>query len=129
MRFRLVQELPTDGFPVAVACRVLQVSRSGFYDWAGRRPSARDVADAYLVEEIRAIHADSRQTYGVRRVHAELRLGRDVRCGRQRVERPSTTSSSARSALRRRTGCGSPTSPSTALARVGSTPRQWSTST
>ena len=70
-----------------MTCRVLQVSRSGFYEWAGRGPSARDVADAYLVQEIRAIHAGSRQTYGVRRVHAELRLGRGQLCGRQRVER------------------------------------------
>ena len=72
---------------MAVTCRVLQLSRSGFYDWAGRGPSARDVDDAYLVQEIRAVHADSRQTYGVRRVHAELRLGRGLQCGRQRVER------------------------------------------
>ena len=70
-----------------MTCRVLNVSRSGFYEWAGRGPSSRDVADVYLVQAIRTIHADSRQTYGVRRVHAELRLGLGLRCGRQRVER------------------------------------------
>lgn len=85
--FRLVHELAADGFPVAVACRVLGVSTSGFYEWRDRPPSARAVADAGLVEVITDIHTASRGTYGVRRVHAELRLGRDVRVGRKRVER------------------------------------------
>ena len=39
--FRLVQELAADGFHVAVACRVLKVSRSGYYEWRHRPPSAR----------------------------------------------------------------------------------------
>jgi putative transposase len=72
---------------VAVTCRVLQISRSGFYEWATRPPSARDVADAHLLDTIVEIHADSRQTYGVRRIHAELRLGLGIAVGRQRVER------------------------------------------
>jgi transposase InsO family protein len=58
---------------VATMCRVLQVSRSGYYAWAARRPSQRAVANAALVEEIRRVHADSDGTYGSRRVHAELR--------------------------------------------------------
>ena len=60
---------------------------SGFYEWRDRPPSARAVADAGLVEVITDIHTASCGTYGVRRVHAELRLGRDVRVGRNRVER------------------------------------------
>ncbi|TSD53030.1 IS3 family transposase [Aeromicrobium piscarium] len=55
--------------------------------WRSRPPSARDIADAHLLNTIRDIHAASRQTYGVRRVHAELRLGRRTRCSRGRVER------------------------------------------
>ena len=43
MTFRLVQELAADGIPVAVACRELEVSRSGYYEWAGREPSKRSV--------------------------------------------------------------------------------------
>jgi transposase InsO family protein len=72
---------------VAVACRVLQVSRSGYYDWRGRGPSPRLVADAYLENEIRAAFTASRRTYGAPRVHAELRLGAGLRCGRKRVAR------------------------------------------
>ena len=87
MRFRLVQELAADGVVVAVACRVLGVSTSGYYEWRGRAPSARDVADQALTEQIVAIHAMSRGTYGSPRVYAELRLGRGVRCGRKRVAR------------------------------------------
>lgn len=85
--FRLVHELAADGIPVAVACRVLGVSTSGFYEWRDRPPSARALADADLVEVITDIHTASRGTYGVRRVHAELRLGRGTRVGRKRVER------------------------------------------
>ena len=87
MTFRLVRELADDGVPVAVACRVLGVSTSGFYDSQTRPPSAREVADAELVSEIRAIHQMSRGTYGAPRVHDELRLGQGRRLGRKRVAR------------------------------------------
>ena len=87
MRFRLVQELAADGVHVAVACRMLRVSTSGYYEWHGRPPSLRAVADEALSVQIREIHACSRGTYGVPRVHAELRLGRGLRCGRKRVSR------------------------------------------
>ena len=72
---------------VARLCRVLQVSRSGFYAWLGRQPSARARADAALAEQIQTIHRESRGTYGVPRVHAELAAAHGVRCGRNRVAR------------------------------------------
>ena len=87
MSYRLVQELAADGVRVAVACRMLQVSTSGYYEWRGRAPSARAVADAALSQQIVEIHAMSRQTYGVPRMYAELRLGRDIHCGRKRIAR------------------------------------------
>jgi putative transposase len=71
---------------VKTLCRVLGVSRSGFHAWERRVPSDRELADAWLGEQIRAIHDQSRQTYGARRVHAALRH-RGVRVGRKRVER------------------------------------------
>lgn len=70
-----------------MTCRVLKVSRSGFYDWRSRRPSARDIDDAHLLDTIIDVHAAARGTYGVRRVHAELRLGRHLAVGRRRVGR------------------------------------------
>jgi len=87
MTFRLVRELAADGVSVAVACRVLNVSRSGFYDWSTRPPSARSLADAELTTTILQVHAMSRCSYGAPRVHAELRLGLGIACGRKRVAR------------------------------------------
>lgn len=72
--------------PVALLCRMLGVSRSGYYAWKTRPPSRRSREDAALAEKIREAHERSRQTYGYPRVHAELRaLGE--RCGRGRVAR------------------------------------------
>jgi putative transposase len=66
---------------------MLGVSRAGYYEWRGRAASARDIADAHLIETITAVHTLSRGTYGAPRVHAELRLGLGIRCGRKRVAR------------------------------------------
>lgn len=70
-----------------MACRILKVSRTGYYAWRTRPPSARAVADDALTTTIERIHLDSRGTYGAPRVHAELRLGLGVRVGRKRVAR------------------------------------------
>jgi putative transposase len=74
---------------VAFACRTLGVSTSGFYEWrrAQAQPCQRRVLDTELRMTIREIHRQSRGTYGAPRVHAELRLGLDIRVGRKRVER------------------------------------------
>jgi len=73
-------------FPVCVMSEVLGVSRSGYYDWAGRAESAHAAADRLLSGEIRAAHEASRRRYGSPRIHAELRAhGRRV--GRKRVAR------------------------------------------
>ena len=74
-------------FPVAVMCRVLGVSRTGFHNWERRAPSDRALTDAWLTEKIREIHDASRGVYGVPRIHAELRMEHDVRVGRKRVAR------------------------------------------
>jgi putative transposase len=73
--------------PVSVACELLGVSTSGFYAWASRAPSDRELSDAWLVERIKAIHAQNRGVYGSRRVSAELRLGEGVVVSRKRVQR------------------------------------------
>ena len=66
---------------------MLGVSRAGFYAWERRAPSDRDLADAWLLEKIREIHAESKGTYGARRVHADLRLADGVEVNHKRVER------------------------------------------
>lgn len=68
-------------------CEVLGVSKSGFYAWANRKPSLRARRDAVLLEKIRCIHKDSRQTYGSPRIHFELKDEHRIFCGKKRVAR------------------------------------------
>ncbi|WP_121710428.1 IS3 family transposase [Streptomyces sp. E5N91] len=68
-------------YPIVLLCRVLKVARSSYYAWregeAARRVRRAD--DDALAHEITVLHIASRHTYGVPRVHAELRrLGRRV---------------------------------------------------
>ena len=73
-------------FPISTMSTALGVSRSGFYAWRARAPSARSIADAGLTARIKAIHRASRETYGAPRIHAEL-IDEGVPIGRKRVER------------------------------------------
>ena len=83
--FRLI-DAERVNYPVAMLCRMLGVSKSGYYAWRSRPPSKRSREDYALTEKIREVHHRSRETYGSPRVHAELRaLG--MRCGRRRVAR------------------------------------------
>ena len=54
-------------------CRMLGVSRSGYYAWRRRPPSDRSRFDAVLTQKIETIHRNSRATHGAPRIHAELR--------------------------------------------------------
>src|SRR5262250_1521262 len=67
-------------------CRVLGVSPSGYYAWRQRPLAVRARADVKLSAEIQAIHRESRGTYGVPRIHAEL-ADRGIHVGRKRVAR------------------------------------------
>jgi putative transposase len=72
--------------PIRTMARVLGVSASGYYAWCVRPASQHATADVQLTETIRVIHRRSRETYGVPRVHADLRAT-DVRVSRKRVAR------------------------------------------
>jgi putative transposase len=69
-----------DEWPTTVLCRVLEVSRSGFYAWRSREPSAAEVRREELTEEVKEIHAEVKGRYGSPRIHAEL-VGRGHACG------------------------------------------------
>jgi len=72
---------------VSRLCQVLGVTRAGYYAWRRRGPSRRARADDALGRRIRQIFASSHATYGVPRVHAELRETYGLRVGRKRVAR------------------------------------------
>lgn len=71
---------------VSTMCRALRVSRSGYYDWLDREPSARDQANAALLEQIRRVHHRSRENYGAVKTWRALNAG-GYQCGRNRVGR------------------------------------------
>jgi len=73
-------------FSVQRMCEVLEVSRSGYYAWDGRKPSARAKANRELLEHIEQVHEDSRECYGAYKVWREL-VAQGISCGRHRVAR------------------------------------------
>ena len=72
--------------PVATMCRVLGVSPSGYYVWRKRPLSTRAKTDVVLTAHIAVVHRDSRGTYGVPRIHAEL-TAQGIPIGRKRIAR------------------------------------------
>jgi len=73
-------------FSVTSMCRVLGVSRSGYYRWCQRPESRRVREDRQLLVRIRAVHQKSRGRYGSPRVHRELKR-QGQKCGKNRVAR------------------------------------------
>jgi len=78
--------MAAEGRPIRVACRVLEVPESSYFDWRSRAPSARSIRHVWLTDVITQVHAASRGTYGHRRVHAELTLGQGISVGHSAVE-------------------------------------------
>jgi putative transposase len=85
-RYRFVAAEKAAAQAVSVACAVFKVSRSAYYRWSRKEPSARESEDAQLGERIACIHRESRGTYGAPRVHHALRR-EGIACGRKRVAR------------------------------------------
>jgi len=73
-------------FRVEKMCRVLGVSRSGYYSWRKRGFSKRGRSNQALLVKIKKFHEDSRRTYGSPRITADLRANGET-CGRNRVAR------------------------------------------
>ena len=72
---------------VGMMCRLLGVSRSGFYAWEDRPLCQRRRTDLMLTGKIAAIHRRSREAYGSPSIHAELADDYQIRVGRKRVAR------------------------------------------
>ena len=85
MRYACIAQ-HADEFKVGLMCRMLAVSRAGFYAWCARAPSARALADDVLLAHVRIAYLESDRTYGAPRVHEELR-DQGQRVGKKRVAR------------------------------------------
>ena len=73
-------------FRVKKMCRVLEVSRSGYYSWSGHQVSVRQRENDRLLVHIRQAYIRGRGTYGSPRIRAELRSD-GIACGKNRVAR------------------------------------------
>lgn len=78
--------MATEEISVYVSCKVLMLSRSGYYAWRERPASVRKIETEILVNQIREIHEKSRGTYGSPRILAKLKLVGN-NCGKKRVEK------------------------------------------
>lgn len=76
----MIDVLADTGFPVNTCCRVLGVSRQGYYRYKRRPTSATQLRREWLTGLVNEVHIASRGTYGYRRVHAELTLGMGLTC-------------------------------------------------
>ena len=85
MRFAFI-DVEKASYPVRVLCRVLRVSRSGFYAWLRRKPSNRELSDERLRPRIVDAFKVGRGTYGSPRVQSEL-VDQGIEVGRGRVAR------------------------------------------
>lgn len=85
MRFQFIKEHQTQ-YSVNLMCRLLEVSRSGYYAWLKRKPSKREMADREYSAMIEQIHAESDRVYGYAPIWEELRE-QGIPCGKHRVRR------------------------------------------
>ena len=72
MRYRFIREQHSR-HSISVLCRAMKVSRSGYYDWLHRLPSARSIEDVKLWPKIERMHHACREAYGAKRLRDELR--------------------------------------------------------
>lgn len=72
MKYRFIEGQRTQ-YSVSALCRVLDVSRSGYYDWRIRKPSVSERRRRSLLTRIVSIYQANRQVYGSPRIHKELR--------------------------------------------------------
>lgn len=88
MKYGVIHETAEENklYSIEKMCRLLEVSRSGYYEWCKRDESPRKKKDRELKEKILAIYVQHKKRYGSPRVHDELRdIG--IRCSKKRVER------------------------------------------
>lgn len=86
MIYALITEQCSD-LPVAVCCRVMKVSTSGYYQRKATPVTDAELDEAHAANVVRDIWTMSRRSYGSPRIRLELHLGMDRRCSKTQVER------------------------------------------
>lgn len=85
MKFSMVEQLKIkEDINIGLSCKTLEVSRSGYYDWKDRPESERSLSNMSLLIRIKALHKESKQTYGSPRITEKLRSEGES-CSRNRV--------------------------------------------
>lgn len=85
MKYQFISD-HSDEFPVRTMCNLLDVSRSGYYEWRFRPLSDRAIEDARLLPLIRASYGASHGVYGYRRISMDLKDAGES-CGKNRIHR------------------------------------------
>lgn len=85
MKYQFIEE-HREFYKIKSMCKVLKVSRSGYYAWERRQPSLRQKSNEELLRQIQEIHHQSRRLYGSQRIVAELKK-QGFRYGKNRVAR------------------------------------------
>jgi transposase InsO family protein len=85
MKYRFIQEHRKE-FRLVKMCQVLEVSRSGYYNYVRGKGRQAELKERMLLEEIKKIHKKSRNTYGSPRIYRELRKNGFI-CNRKRIAR------------------------------------------
>ena len=116
-------------FRLKSMCKVLKVSRSGYYAWKSRTPSKRQRVNDELLDHIRDVHSNSRKLYGSPRITAELN-DEGIGCGKNRVARimkdNGIRATMSRSRFRRTTNSRHPYAlAANLLIECGQTERVW----
>ena len=85
MKFRFISD-NRETFRVGRMCKLLDVSRSGYYAWLKRPESRRSRENRALEDKIRVLHAASHGIYGAPKIHRDL-TDDGIQCGKNRVAR------------------------------------------
>jgi putative transposase len=85
IRYQRIQAMEQE-YPLTELCRAFAVSRSGYYAWCVRQPSARQQANTQLLAAIQILRQSEEAAYGSPRLTAELQA-RGYRCSENRIAR------------------------------------------
>lgn len=86
MRYAWIKD-HVDGYPVAVMCRVLKVSTSGYYQWLVRKPGRRQLRRRRIAAAAEKSYLASGRIYGYRKVHKDLVQEAKIECCLETVRR------------------------------------------